>query len=365
MNHNINELKARLSQAGITLIEPTTVMPLQAPWFVRGLQAFSGWLAALFLLGFIATGLVFVVESPAASMGVGLAMVGAAFALLRMARGDVLEHMALAVSLAGQLLIAWGIVELWELSNSLWWLLFGLQAMLALVMPSRVHRSFSALAASLALYMALSVSAMGQVASGILLLALTLLWLNEFRWPRRINAMQAWGYGLLIGLLFIQCLALSGQPFWFWFDHQSRGDFAWLAPWLSVVLIAISLILLLYAVFQRHLPFKTHKAQLTGSVFVGAAALLLITFYAPGIGQGVVVLLLGFAIGHRVLVGLGVFSLLEGIVSFYYWLDVTLLTKALTLLLVGGFLLVMRWGLRRWLGAFRTQPSGGSLDNEE
>ncbi|BBI48928.1 hypothetical protein HORIV_13490 [Vreelandella olivaria] len=77
---------------------------------MRVLQAFSGWLAALFLLGFVAMGVVFVVESPAASLGLGLAMIGAAYGLFRKARSDVLEHLALAVSLAGQLLIAWASV---------------------------------------------------------------------------------------------------------------------------------------------------------------------------------------------------------------------------------------------------------------
>ncbi|MGP9766927.1 DUF4401 domain-containing protein [Halomonas sp. AOP13-D3-9] len=350
--NSINDLKARLSQAGIVLNAPVTPAPLQPPWFVRVLQAFSGWLAALFLLGFIAMGVVFVVESPAASLGLGLAMIGAAYGLFRNARSDVLEHLALAVSLAGQLLIAWAAVAFWgESAASLWalvaWSLFGLQSALALVMPSLLHRTFSASAASLALYMALAMSAMALVASGLVLLAMTLLWLNELRCPGRIRVVQAWGYGLLLGLLVMQGLAHSHPSFVFWFDVHSPSSLAWSAP-LNAVLVALSLALLLYNVAQS----KPHWA-----LYLSPIAMLLISFFAPGVGQGLVVVLLGFAMGHRLVMGLGVLSLLMGIGSYSYWLDATLLTKALTLLIIGGVLLTLRLALHKWLSIGESMPS--------
>ncbi|MCH4811707.1 DUF4401 domain-containing protein [Vreelandella neptunia] len=347
--NELNDLKTRLSQAGVTLNEPATPATLETPWFVRALQAFSGWLAALFLLGFIAMGVVFVVESTAASMGLGLAMIGAAYGLFRRARSDVLEHLALAVSLAGQLLIAWAAVAFWHESAYLFWSLLGLQSVLALIMPSLVHRAFSALAASLALYMALALHAMAPMASGMVLLALTLLWLNEFRWPGRIRDVQAWGYGLLIGLLVMQGLAHSGQPLAFWFETHTINAFAWTAPWLSAVLVALSLAVLLCTTFQS----QTHWGLYLSSVVV-----LLISFYTPGVGEGVVLLLLGFAMGHRLVMGLGVFSLLMGIGSYYYWLDATLLTKALTLMMLGGLLLALRWLWWRWLMAAKPTAKG-------
>lgn len=332
---------------------------------MRALQAFSGWLAALFLLGFIAMAAVFVVESSAASLGLGLAMMGAACALLRMARSDVLEHLALAVSLAGQLLVTWAAVVFWDQSGHPFWLLLGwtlfvLQSLLALVMPSYVHRVFSALTASLALYMALAISNWEQTASGLVLLALTLLWLNEFRWPQRIRSAQAWGYGLIMGLLVIQGLAHSGQPLWLWFDEQGgiAGGWIgfWIDSWLSAGLLVLALAFLLRTVFktqQRH-----------WSTYIGVAALLLFSLYVPAVVQGLMVLLLGFAIGHRLLMGLGVFSLLLAMGSYYYWLDATLLTKSITLLMTGGLLLGLRWILRMWPRVATTKKSGGSLDHD-
>ena len=349
MTNNVNDLSVRLSQAGIPLNQPTSPAQLQTPWFVRTLQAFSGWLAALFLLGFIAMGVVFVVESPGASMGLGLAMIGTAYGLFRRARSDVLEHLALAVSLAGQLLIAWALVAWWEATPySLWsllgWSLVVLQGVLALVMPSQVHRTFSAFAATLALYMALATSSLANLTSGVVLLVMTLLWLNEFRWPNRIKHMQAWGYGLLIGVLAIQGVVPNEQVFWPWFEEHSSGGFSRLAPWLNAVFVAVSLVALLYTVRQRQRPYRSH-----GSIYIAPVVMLLIAFYAPGIAIGVVILLLGFAIGHRPLVGVGVFSLLMGVGSYYYWLDATLFVKALSLLIMGLSMLMLRWVLRKRL----------------
>lgn len=347
MTRETTPLIIRLDQAGIPLNEHDTAASQEVPWFVRLLQAFSGWLAALFLLGFIGLGAMSVVESSKASMGLGIAMIVAAFALLRAARSDVLEHLALAVSLVGQLLVAWAWVMVWETSAYLWWPLLGLQVVLALVMPSLVHRSFSAFAASLALYMALAMSALDQAASGLVLLALTLFWLNEFRWPRHIRSVQAWGYGLLVGLLVLQGVAHVGQPLLVQFESHSTGTGGWLAPWLNTLVLALTLALLLQRVF------KTQPRH--WSVFVGVAALLLMSLYVPMVVQGVVVMLLGVAIGHRLLMGLGVLSLLVGMGSYYYWLDTTLLIKALTLLVIGVLSFVLRWVLRKslrvWHGA--------------
>lgn len=341
MTRETTPLITRLDQAGIPLNEHDTAASPEVPWFVRLLQAFSGWLAALFLLGFIGLGAMSVVESSTASMGLGLAMIVAAFALLRAARSDVLEHLALAVSLVGQLLVAWAWVMVWEASAYLWWPLLGLQVVLALVMPSYVHRACSAFAASLVLYMVLAMGALEQSASGLVLLALTLLWLNEFRWPRRIGNVQAWGYGLLVGLLVLQGVAYSGQPLLIQFEDHSIGTWGWLSPWLNTLLLALTLALLLHRVFNTQ--------PLHWSAFAGAAALLLMSLYVPMVVQGVVVMLLGFAIGHRLLIVLGVLSLLVGMGSYYYWLDTTLLIKALTLLVIGVLLLVLRWVLRKSL----------------
>ena len=131
------------------------------------------------------------------------------------------------------------------------------------------------------------------------------------------------------------------------FEDHSKGTWGWLSPWLNTLLLALTLALLLHRVFKTQ--------PLHWSAFAGAAALLLASLHVPMVVQGVVVLVLGFAIGHRLLMGFGVLSLLVGMASYYYWLDTTLLIKALTLLVIGVLSFVLRWVLRQslrvWHGA--------------
>ena len=358
MTHKATSLRVRLRQAGIAINENDTQASPPIPWFVRVLQAFSGWLAALFLLGFIAMVAASVVESTLGSLSLGAMMLLAAFGLFCVTRSDVGEHLALAVSLAGQLLVAWGLANVWETSAYLWWVLLGLQGVLALVMPSHTHRGFSAFAASVALYMALAMSAMGPVASGMVLLALTALWLNEFRWSTRINHVQAWGYGLLVGLLVIQGMAHTGGPL-LYFDAGTAGIWAALTPWLGVALVALALGALLLTRLDA-----SFSARARGAAYVCAVVLLIVTYHVPSVGQGVVVMLLGVAVVHRLLVGVGVLSLLLGIGSYYYSLETTLLVKSVTLLLIGGLLLSLRWALRYWLGSPMPIQADGSRDHD-
>ncbi|MCE8021530.1 DUF4401 domain-containing protein [Halomonas sp. MCCC 1A11036] len=340
-------LRDRLVQAGIEVTPGEGSPELDTPWFVRALQAFSGWLAALFLLGFLAMGAVFVLDNSAAAAALGLVMIAGAFMALQMAKGDFLEHLALAASLAGQLLVAWAIASLLEGTTvGLWWSLLVLQVALALAMPSLTHRAFSAFAASLALYLALAEGiAVPSMAVGLVLLALVVLFLNEFRWPARVRAMEALGLGLLLGLVAIQAMAYLGQPLLNW-RYDSGASLAWLEPWAGNVLGALALLLLLRQLFKRHAQATVPSVRL--AAYGAMMLLLLLSLQAHGLIQGAVVVMLGFAIGHRLVMGGGVLLLLFSIANYYYWLEVTLLSKALTLFALGGLLLAIRWALRRW-----------------
>jgi uncharacterized membrane protein len=77
---------------------------------------------------------------------------------------------------------------------------------------------------------------------------------------------------------------------------------------------------------------------LAASVAVGAAS-----FKAPGIAGGLMIALLGFANGNRVLLGLGIAALLLYVSSYYYLLDATLLAKSGVLAATAAVLLVARW----------------------
>ncbi len=344
MNGLDTPLRQQLIQAGIVLHEQAATAH-RLPWFVRGVQALSGWLAALFLLGFIATGVVWVLESPVAALVVGSVMIVGAYALLRRSSGsDVIEHMALAFSLAGQLLMAWPLADMLGFSARFGWGLVVMQAVLAVGMPSRLHRFVAVLLACLALEFALAASGVVQVASSGVVLALAALWLNELRWPTRLSDVHAWGVGLTVGALVLQGLALAGQALWL----GSFIDVGTLSPLLGrsvgTVLAGVAMLWVTHSVLVRHSP---SKAVLL--VSYGVALLVAVLSYGvPGLSGGITVLLLGAAVSHRFLMSSGVLLLLAAVSHYYYWLDMSLLHKAALLLALGNGLLALRWGLRRW-----------------
>ena len=71
---------------------------------------FAGWLAGIFLLAFV--GMALDLKSSSSFLVAGLVLCGAAWALYYADRNAVfLDQLALALSIAGQCAIAWGLLE--------------------------------------------------------------------------------------------------------------------------------------------------------------------------------------------------------------------------------------------------------------
>jgi len=79
MNQADEPVWTSLLEAGLVEGPAPDTTKLETPWYVKVLMAFSGWLAALFLLGFVGTGFLFLVESAPASFIMGALMIGGAY----------------------------------------------------------------------------------------------------------------------------------------------------------------------------------------------------------------------------------------------------------------------------------------------
>lgn len=340
MKQSAEEIWMALRAAGLVQGTGPELETSETPWFVKVLLAFSGWFAALFLLGFLAIGLASLVESSTASMITGSVLIGAAFALLRMSKNEFVEHLALAVSLAGQLLVAMAIWKFARGHESMVWLLVALfQALLAVLMPNFVHRVFSAFISASSLAIALALMRVPYLFSGIILFPAAWLWLNEFRLPKQLKIIQAVGYGLVLALIPLAGATALGFGNLHWYSTQTT--LPWVRPWMGELLAAGALLYVVWNLLQRHgqrLSGSVVVLVLAATAVIGAASMA-----AKGVSVGIVILLLGFAGGNRVLLGLGVASLLFYISSYYYTLEATLLAKAQTLFIVGLVMLAARW----------------------
>jgi len=194
------QLWSKLASAGLTVGNMPEAQEAHTPWYVRVMLGIAGFIAAVFLLGFVGVGLAFVLESKIASLAAGFMMIAAAYAVFRATpHSDFGSMFALAVSFTGQALVVygvWGMLN--ERSAQPWVAIAAIEAILALFMPNFIHRVVSAYAAVLALALALASSGAEGVAGGLVALAVAGLWLNEVRFARQHAVVTPIGYAPMV-----------------------------------------------------------------------------------------------------------------------------------------------------------------------
>ena len=119
-----------------------------------------------------------------------------------------------------------------------------------------------------------------------------------------------------------------------------------LSPWLGQGLMATVLVGAAWRLCRRPNVDAT-SGQVVAAMLV-AVMLAVVSRPAPGVISAVMVIVLGFGNGNRVLTGLGVMSLLAAVFAFYYNLDTTLLAKSALLAATGVVLLALRSAVFRW-----------------
>lgn len=351
---NAAALWARLHQAGLTAGEAPPGAASVTPWYIRAMLGIAGWIGALFLLGFVGGAFSLVFRSAAAALALGaLTCAAAAFMFRTRPHGDFMSQFALAVSLAGQALVGFGLAQWLPSQLALVMLVFAaLQAALFLLVPNFLHRVLSATLGTGAFTNALGSWGFLPYIEALVFAALAWAWLNEFRFPGRTDQMRAIGYGLtllvLFGLATHSALGLE-RALW-----EIRGEVPFVGGEfgfrIGAALVGAITIAVVWRLLVRQGVALNEGPALAA---LGAAAVLaLLSLEAPGLGITVTLLLLGYANGNRVLAGLGVAALLAYWSYYYYSLELTLLQKSILLVCAGVALLAARLAMkRRWPAA--------------
>jgi len=346
MSRTQEALWQKLHHAGLVQGETPAKNTEQSPWFIKLLLAISGWLAALFLMGFIGIGLSNLWREPTTALFIGLIMIGIAYIIFRSLKNEFAEHLALAISLAGQGWVVFALFELIE-SESLPFILTGfLQLLLIILMPHYLHRIFSSFSVAVAFSIAMISLNLPFVFSSALLLAAAWIWLHEFDYPQYLSILHPVGYGLVLALLVIKGSNWFGDELW---GLGNNTDENFIQPWMGELLSGIVALWIVSQLLLRHSQALTQPFSLViliGTLFVCAASVK-----AEGITIGTMILILGFANSNRILMAIGILSLLTYISAYYYLLDTTLLNKSFSLLLIGVVLLVLRWVLLKFTSA--------------
>ena len=109
--------------------------------------------------------------------------------------------------------------------------------------------------------------------------------------------------------------------------------------WLSSLGLTALLLALEYYLFQKNsVPLIKRYA-----IFAGTILIALLLYQAPGIIAAIILLLLAFQRGNRVLMAIAIIFLTVFFIAYYYHLNITLLMKSISLISAGAGLLILRF----------------------
>lgn len=336
-----NELQVLLIQEGVLTSDMSTDNNVSSPWYIKSLLAISGWLGALFILGFIFALFQSIIEYPSADLFISFLLFLSAYLVLSTPKNDFYEHLALACSLSGQVLLCVALFML-ELTTSIWLIMGVLQLILVLIMPSFLHRLFSTIFAVISFEVFLMSIGLPYLLGSLLIFPMVWLSLHELNFVNQYNLMNGLLYGLVASVLI-----LNGQHFLnidlieiFSVNTDSSISLPfWLFDVLFISAIAFSAWQLLLT------SQMDHYSNWSKSIILIFILLAIVTLKAPGIMIGTILILLGFSHTNRVMIGLGVISLLFYSSAYYYMMEETLLFKSGLLFITALSLLLCRIAL--------------------
>lgn len=316
----------KLAAAGLVQGEMPPVEK-SPPWYVRTLQGFSGWLAAFFMLGFMGTLFHGLFDQPWFSLGVGTLLVALAVVLLRHPGKVFADQFGLAASLAGQVLWLVGQKDYWQ-DSSFWLLWAAVQVGLIWLVALPVHRFLSATAVVYALSAASINVTIFWLMPSLLMLVMAVLWLTETRWLPKAGLWSPVAAAVSLCVLQMHATSVISPTVWSEIARQGRQLQAppvWiltLNEWLIAGVWLCSAAILLQ---RSGIRWASRHGKLAWG---GMVAIALISQQAQGLTIAWLMLLLGFAQGHRLLLGLGMVAFWGYLGRYYYLLDATLLSKS-------------------------------------
>jgi uncharacterized membrane protein len=248
-------------------------------------------------------------------------------------------------AMVGQILFTSGIGISADSVDAALWAALILQAVFLAFYPGRVLRFLSWITI-VAILMYFVVDAHIEV--GIYLLAVLLAAETAYLWLgnpvllgdyRTKDVIRTASYTLPLSMFVLLLIPLLNTEF----DGYSNRASDYHQPLIAAAGLLIIVLALEAVQFRRlDIPFQSRETLLlaTSTVLVFAPSL-----WTPGIPAAMLVLLLGYWRGSRVLMGMAVTFLCLFVAQFYYALDITLLAKSYMMMATGLVLLGLRYAL--------------------
>lgn len=320
MSPAYQEFVALLRSRGVIPDKSPPVQNADRPWFVALLQGVAGWIAGIFLLTFV--GLIIKPDSSSAILVLGAVLLGAAWALYHADRDAVfLDQLALAISIAGQFAVGWGIVKDDLSGLPIAATLLALQVFVLLIMPNKVARTLAALFATIAWVFTARFLLRPGHGEQILF---------DGGHGNYAPMLGVWTLPLAWVLTWVPLLVLAGWLIRNEAQWMSSGLRRYARPTLTGILLGLSLGGIAaepFTVFA--LGIESMGMRFSWWALFPLLSIALAMFSAWG----------AFRVRSQGLLGFAVFAALLHLSRFYYLYGTTLLWKAVIMLAVGAALL--------------------------
>jgi hypothetical protein len=309
-----------------------------SPWYIKMLLAISGWLGAVFILGFVFMLMNDLFDEPVTAGLFGLSLVIAAYFIIRIPKNEFFEHLGLAISLAGQALVVFSVID--SENDSINWLLVGLfHVVLTAVMENFVHRVFSAFFATFSFDIGCTLLGAPYMVSSVALMVLVMFYVNEFKSINTYQQVSGVVYGLVIYWLIVLCLIPFNVEMVDFLLQRHQPIFELPIEVIQSTFVAAIMFSLWKLVSVNKLSLGSTQAQMV----LGTSLLFsLLTLNAPGFSAAIIIIVLGFSRSNRVMMGFGIVALLIYYSAYYYMMEETLLYKSGVLLAIAVVTLVSR-----------------------
>ncbi|MCL1137065.1 DUF4401 domain-containing protein [Shewanella pneumatophori] len=316
----------------------------KSPWYIQFMQSIGAWFASLFILGFTITffGLLYDDLGTQFAFGIGIIYSLVAIGIYRSNSSSQLfaNQMALSISLCGLLSLGYGLTGWFEPNHGIYWhFSFGLALLVHwLVIKHYSHQlmmSFGMLVCFAA--MAYELGFLAYVAP-LYCIFFCAIWLYEAKVGQYYSRLNALGYMIAVCLVLIQIPLLMQHG-----DFQHIVELPIIAPWSNVASVVTAFCI--GAVAINHILGSIHiswRSRIGLFCLIGLVLSAALSLVMTGLITALLILLMGFYLGERLLFALGVLGILSFIGWYYYSLQLPLLDKSLWLVALGSMLLLAK-----------------------
>lgn len=312
------------------------------PWYLKLLMGFAGWLGALFILGSL--GLIlysFMDDYPVVGLITGVLVSFLSYILFKKdVKNEFFNQLILAISITGQGILIYSIIDLFEdNSRVILLLIFLIQAVLFIIINNFILKLLSVILSLSSLLILISSFNLYYLVPGLLLAGTYYVWSREFKILLKPKLIQSLGYSLTT--LSISTI-FAGGYIWQRSSKELIGPLelpviSSIAFWVNLTLIA-----LIYFVLLR----EQFNLRFIMAIFV-SIIIAAIGYKVPGLIVVLPIIILGFYHRNYFLLWVGVIGTIVYLSLYYYNMEITLLIKSVSLIIGGAILLITRVILKR------------------